>query len=228
MTKAGFDAQLHKNVLTKILVGIYKTQKSKLGFKGGTAAMLFYDLPRLSMDLDFDLLSDLNREDKDNILEVLSKHGEILEEQDKKYTLFYLLSYESGKPNIKIELNKRIWDNNNYIDKWLLGVDIKLADKPTLFTNKLVALTDRKQPVARDLYDVHFFSKMEFPLNQQLIREGTGKSKAELISYTLDYIDEYFNSANVLQGLAELIDEDQKPWIKDHLIEDTKLGLKNL
>lgn len=29
---------------------------SVLGFKGGTAALLFYGLPRLSVDLDFDLI----------------------------------------------------------------------------------------------------------------------------------------------------------------------------
>lgn len=48
----------HKNMLLHILKDIYSDQVmgSIMGFKGGTAALLFYDLPRFSVDLDFDLL----------------------------------------------------------------------------------------------------------------------------------------------------------------------------
>jgi len=50
----------HKTNLTNILIDIYKDSLlgSVLGFKGGTAAMLFFNLPRFSVDLDFDLLVD--------------------------------------------------------------------------------------------------------------------------------------------------------------------------
>lgn len=48
----------HKSILTEILKAIYEdaTLAPLLGFKGGTAAALNYDLPRFSVDLDFDLL----------------------------------------------------------------------------------------------------------------------------------------------------------------------------
>ena len=48
----------HKIKLIDILKSLYGDPdlRTILGFKGGTAAMLFYDLPRLSVDLDFDLL----------------------------------------------------------------------------------------------------------------------------------------------------------------------------
>ena len=44
--------------MRQVLEGIYRdiSLAGSLGFKGGTAAMLFYDLPRFSVDLDFDLL----------------------------------------------------------------------------------------------------------------------------------------------------------------------------
>ncbi len=54
------DITKHKTHLTNILLDVYKnsTLSPVLGFKGGTAAMLFYKLPRFSVDLDFDLLID--------------------------------------------------------------------------------------------------------------------------------------------------------------------------
>ena len=52
------DTDRHKNILIKILKDIYtdNTIGPILGFKGGTAAYLFYDLPRFSVDIDFDLI----------------------------------------------------------------------------------------------------------------------------------------------------------------------------
>ncbi|MDP1764062.1 MAG: nucleotidyl transferase AbiEii/AbiGii toxin family protein [Sediminibacterium sp.] len=48
----------HKSYLVRILKDIYEDIQlgSLLGFKGGTALMLFYDLPRFSVDLDFHLI----------------------------------------------------------------------------------------------------------------------------------------------------------------------------
>jgi predicted nucleotidyltransferase component of viral defense system len=47
----------HKTILFQILKDIYKETRISpyLGFKGGTAASLFYGLDRFSVDLDFDL-----------------------------------------------------------------------------------------------------------------------------------------------------------------------------
>ena len=52
------DITKHKTHLTNILIDIYKESVTGavLGFKGGTSAMLFYQLPRFSVDLDFDLI----------------------------------------------------------------------------------------------------------------------------------------------------------------------------
>lgn len=53
----------HKFFLAQILKDIYSDIElaNCLGFKGGTALMFFYDLPRFSVDLDFNLL-DLAKE----------------------------------------------------------------------------------------------------------------------------------------------------------------------
>ena len=70
------DYAQHKNILIKILKDIVTnpTIGSALGFKGGTAAMLFYGLNRFSVDLDFDLL-DPSKEER-----VFEKVKTILEE----------------------------------------------------------------------------------------------------------------------------------------------------
>ena len=52
------DKHTHKFTLASLLKDIYSHPDLGpiFGFKGGTAALLFYDLPRFSLDLDFDLL----------------------------------------------------------------------------------------------------------------------------------------------------------------------------
>ena len=49
------NIDLHKSIFINILRGIYSDPllRSILGFKGETATMLFYELPRFSVDLDF-------------------------------------------------------------------------------------------------------------------------------------------------------------------------------
>jgi predicted nucleotidyltransferase component of viral defense system len=53
------DINRHKFYLVSVLKDIYSDTElaALLGFKGGTAQMLFYDLPRFSVDLDFNLLN---------------------------------------------------------------------------------------------------------------------------------------------------------------------------
>lgn len=221
MTEQGFDPTRHKRILTNLLSDIVKVLGGKVGFKGGTAAFLFYDLPRLSLDLDFDVLQEFTEKEQEKIKTKLIKRGKIKEQAEKRYTLFYLFSYEEGKPNIKLEFNHRVWENNSYTEKWLLGTELKVANEATLFTNKLVALTDRRKPVARDLFDVNFFLGQEFSLSEPLVKERTQKPLAQLLDETIDFIKQNYNSQNVLDGLGEVLDDEQKDWVKSNLVEDT-------
>ena len=52
------DINKHKFFMMQVLKDIYtdKELANCLGFKGGTALMFFYQLPRFSVDLDFNLL----------------------------------------------------------------------------------------------------------------------------------------------------------------------------
>lgn len=227
MTLKGFEIDKHKQILTEILIEIIKFLNSKVAFKGGTAAMLFYNLPRMSLDLDFDLFGELSEEEIDTLKIIIKKHGEIKEFRNKRFTLFFLLDYEKNYPNIKIEFNKRIWKNNSYETVWLLGVGMRIADKKTMFSNKLAALSERKTIAARDLFDVHYFLKLNYPFSGELIKERTGKTAGEYFDYLKKFIVKNYSKKNVIQGLGEILDEGQKSWAKDHLISETIKELDN-
>lgn len=94
----------HRTILFQILKDIYSdtTLAPYLGFKGGTAALLFYGLDRFSVDLDFDLLAE---EEEDRVFtrmgQIVEKYGVIKESYQKRFNLFYLLSYRKGVQHIK-------------------------------------------------------------------------------------------------------------------------------
>lgn len=228
MTQKAFSVDTHKRVLTELLVDIIKYLGPKAAFKGGTAAMMFYNLPRMSLDLDFDLFQELTEEEIDNLKIIIKKHGTIKEFRDKRFTLFFLLDYQPNYPNIKIEMNKRLWENNSYETVWLLGIEIKIADKKTMFSNKLVALSERRSLACRDLFDVHYFLKLHYPLGEALIKERTGKSLKSFITFIKKFILKNYNKKNILQGMGEILNESQKAWAKDHLIPQTIKELDEL
>lgn len=216
-----FDVKIHHRYLSLLLAELAKAFPEKIAFKGGTCAYFFYHLPRFSFDLDFDMLREFSAEDTGLFREVLSRHGQAKEFRDKKNTLFCLFDYGKGHPNIKIELSKRVWKNNVYRPVWFLGVPVLAADQATILTNKLVALTDRKNAVARDLYDSWYFLKSEFPVNHPLIMERTGKDSASYLKEAAAFIKKTFTARNVLHGFGDALDEKQMAWAKSHLISET-------
>jgi len=228
MTKKGFSQELHKQTLIRILVDIFKEFGGKVGFKGGTCAYLFYELPRISLDLDFDLLSPFEKKDVDALKAILAKKGIIRDFKDKRHTIFFLLAYKKDAPNVKVEFNKRVWENSAYKTIWFLGVEMRIADESTILTNKLIALSDRKMPVARDLFDGYYLLKLGFKLNEKLINERTGKTLEEYIGYLVPFIERTYNDKNILHGMGEILEEKQKDWIKKELIQEIVKELKKL
>lgn len=216
-----FDINLHKRHLITLLLEICKLLDGKVAFKGGTCAMLFYNLNRFSFDLDFDILETLNREDIDSTKEILFKHGIIKDFFDKHNTIFFLFNYRKDYPNIKVEFNKRTWKHNRYKTVWYMGVRMEIVDEPTLLTNKLIAISDRKSPVARDLFDAYCLLSLKFPISEDLIKERTEKGKQDYIKFLISFIERNYTARNVLQGLGEILGKEQKQWVKKELIEQT-------
>jgi predicted nucleotidyltransferase component of viral defense system len=228
MTKKGFNQEYHKQILIKILVDIFKEFGGRLGFKGGTCAYLFYELPRISLDLDFDLLSPFEKKDMDALKAIFTKKGMIKDFKNKRFTVFFLLSYAKDAPNIKVEFNKRIWENNAYKTVWFLGVEMRIADESTVLTNKLVALSDRRMPVARDLFDGYYLLKLGFKLNERLIMERTGKTLEDYIEFLIPFIERTYNRRNILHGLGDVLENKQKDWVRKELIQEIVKELRQL
>lgn len=221
-----FDAALHKRHLSQLLAETNKRLAEKIAFKGGTCALFFYNLPRLSFDLDFDVLNPLTEVDNDGIKEILSRHGTIREFYEKRFTTFFLFDYGKGHPNIKLEFNKRVWESNVYKQALFLGVPITIADEATTLTNKLVALTNRKTAAARDLFDSWYFLNAGFSINEAIVFERTELHLKDYLKKAIGFIEKTYNSRNVIHGLGDALDESQKDWARAKLKDETLFLLK--
>lgn len=223
------NQQKHKLILIQILKDIYTNIKIApfLGFKGGTAAYLFYDLPRFSVDLDFDLL-DIGEDKKFSVMqeiaEILSQYGEIKDKFQKRYTLFFLLSYGQGEHNIKIEISLRNL-RSKYVLKEYLGISMLVVDQKHLFTYKLIALANRTNLAMRDVLDVWFFLKNNYDLDEDIICDCTKKSLKDYLETCISIIEK-LKDRQMLESLAELLDDKMKNFVKTKLKDDVIFLLK--
>jgi predicted nucleotidyltransferase component of viral defense system len=227
------DAANHKTILIRILKDIYTdaTIGPFLGFKGGTAALLFYDLNRFSVDLDFDLL-DPSKEPYifEQIKKIIGEYGTIKDLHEKRYTLFFSLSYDDKHQNIKVEINRRDF-GSQYEVKSYLGISMKVMLKEDMTANKMVAMTERIGQANRDIFDTYFFLKHNWPINEQIIEKRTGKSMRQFLKECIEKLESMSN-VGILNGLGDLLDEKQKTWAKNKLRTETifllQLKLENL
>lgn len=228
------NKEKHQLIMGQILKDIYTNVSisSLLGFKGGTCAYFLYHLLRFSVDLDFDLfINDKKTQELvfENVRKILIKFGNTKDECIKYNTIFFLLSYGSTDHNIKIEINTRKFEDNvkdHYKLQEYLGILILAAKKDYLFTNKLIALTSRKELAMRDVYDIYFFAKNNWDINQKIIKTKTNKNIKEYLSDCINLIEKIKDN-QILQGLGELLDEKEKKWVKSNLKKETIFLLKN-
>ena len=148
----------HRTILFQVLKDIYSdtTVAPFLGFKGGTAAVMFYGLDRFSVDLDFDLLDEMKQDLVfEKLIKIVAKHGEVKESHIKRFSLFCLLSYEDNARNIKVEVNRRQF-GSKYEIKTYLGVSMPVMVQEDMFAHKLMAMHERIGKTSRDIYDVWY------------------------------------------------------------------------
>ena len=222
----------HKNVLIRILKDIFidPTIGPVLGFKGGTAAHLFYGLNRFSVDLDFDLL-DKKRDELvfERMSKILENYGTIKDRRKKRYSLFYLLSYhdkERDAQNIKIEINRRDF-GSRYALKSYLGIAMKVMVKEDMAAHKLVALYEREGKTNRDIFDVQFFLQNNWPIHREIIETRTRLPYLKFLSRCIDIVEKK-KDRGILSGIGELLDEHQKQWVRAKLKAETLFSLRLL
>ncbi len=221
------DTNAHRTILLQMLKAIYTDTSlgPLLGFKGGTAALLFYNLDRFSVDLDFDLL-DNSRESFvfERLEKILPEFGSIKEKHKKFHTLFFLLSYAEEARNVKVEISRRQAESRYSLQNYL-GISMLVQERDDMFGNKLIAMTERKKPASRDIYDVYFFLKNHWGINKAIVEKRSGMAFTDYLNKAINYLERY-NDTFILQGLGDLIDAKQKAWAKAKLKTETLFLLK--
>jgi predicted nucleotidyltransferase component of viral defense system len=145
-----------------------------LALKGGTAINLtIFNLPRLSVDIDFDFAENLPLDEtiaaretiRDTIRRYMAMRGYVLSEKSKQYhaldsSVYQYTSAGGVKDNIKIETNYSLRSHVLPFSRRpmeTLGVftpvTVLTLDPVEIFAGKIVALLSRA--AARDLYDIN-------------------------------------------------------------------------
>lgn len=218
---------MHRKVMISILRSVYSDPELRrtLGFKGGTAAMLFYGLPRLSVDLDFDLLRPEHKGMVfDRLREMLARFGTLVQGLEKRYTIFFLLSYKKGERQIKIEISKRP-STARFLSKNYLGIPMLVMKEEDMAAGKLSALLTRARFAARDLFDLYFFLEQGWDINEDLLKGKTAMSLADAFSKARERV-ESAKQTDLLAGLGELLDEKQKAWVREKLKDELVFQLR--
>jgi predicted nucleotidyltransferase component of viral defense system len=221
------DINKHKFLLIQILKDIYSDIElsNYLGFKGGTALMFFYDLPRFSVDLDFNLL-DKDHEDMvyNKVREILLKYGSIYDEAKKYFGPLVVLNYGYGERKLKVEISNRVFENR-YEIRNLLGISIKVMVQEDLFAHKLCALLDRSSITNRDIFDCWFFMENRTPLNKDIVEYRMKMPLTEYLHNCIVHL-ESMSDKGMLQGLGELMDDNIKKFVQTNLRSETISLLK--
>lgn len=217
----------HKNILLQILKDIYSDAAiaPHLGFKGGTAALLFYGLNRDSVDLDFDLLDEgKERVVFERIQKISAGYGKVVDSRVKRFNLLTIISYDLKSQNIKIEVNRRKF-SSRYELKTLLGISMLVMTQEDMFANKLMAMHERVGKTSRDIYDVWFFLKQRWPIKKEIVEQRSGVSFQGLLQKCIEQL-ENMDNRHILDGLGEFLTASQKDWVREKLQTETIFLLK--
>lgn len=222
-----FDSEKHKLVMIRILKDLYSDSDigKILGFKGGTMAYLFYDLPRASVDLDFDLL---NKNKEELVFEktkiILERHGKIIESIIKKNSIFFLVDYGYEDRKLKIEIT-RTKTETSYEVKNYLGISMLTINKSAMVACKLLALATRVKMANRDIFDIWFFLKNNWEIDENVIKNKGKTTTKDIIKKAINRIKKVKDN-EILFGLGDLLNNSNKDWVKNNLKNEVLLELK--
>ena len=221
------DYPKHQNILLQILKDIFSDTSLSpfLGFKGGTSALMFYGLDRNSVDIDLDLLDESQeREVFEKILKIAAGYGRIIDSRIKRFNLIAVIAHDRKSQNIKIEVNRRNF-GSKYELKTLLGIPMLVMTREDMFANKLMAMYERVGKTSRDVYDVYFFAKNNWPINKKLVEARAKISWEEVLTGCIKLLEKMDNR-HILDGLGETLAEPRKDWARAKLRTETIFLLK--
>jgi predicted nucleotidyltransferase component of viral defense system len=222
-----FDINKHRFFLVKVLKDIYSDPllSVSLGFKGGTALMFFYDLPRFSTDLDLDLLEPDNQAEVfRKVRKIVMKYGNIHDEAQKFFGPLIVLDYGAGERKLKVEISNRLFENC-YEVRNLMGFNVRVMIAPDMFAHKLCALLDRNKMANRDIFDTWFFMQRQTPVNKNIVEFRMQVPFTQHLENCIRDL-ESGKHKSLLDGLGELMDPEMKHFVKNKLLSETISLLK--
>ncbi len=215
------DRPRHELYLKRILRAILIEQdiSSRLAFKDGTCLYLFYGLNRFSVDLDFNLIPEAKVKSfpLKKLDTIIHRFLIVNESYNKRNTFFWRGSFEKGREQIKIEINKRLFPDL-YEIKQFYGLSIRTLERSCLFAHKLCAIKERRQN--RDLFDANFMFEKNFKINEDIIRLRTKSSVTDFLRDLHHLVKTQVDTNHILDGIGELLDAKTKIWTKNHLLDE--------
>ena len=222
---ARIDDSVHKFFMLQLLKDIFSDAllSSVLAFKGGTATMFFYNLPRFSTDLDFNLL-DLQKEQEvyDRVRKIVLKYGKIYDEAVKHYGIIIVLDYGIGERKLKIEISSRLYDNHYEIKNYL-GLQMRVMVKEDMFAHKLCALLDRTEITSRDVFDCWFFLKERTSINKAIVESCMGMPTQQYLDKCIESV-QGISEKSLISGMGELTEGEMKNFVR-HGLKDELISL---
>jgi predicted nucleotidyltransferase component of viral defense system len=128
--------------------------------------------------------------------------------------------------NIKVEVNRRDFGSRFEL-KTLLGISMQVMVKEDMFANKLMAMYERIGKTSRDVYDVYFFAKNNWPINKKLVEDRAKISFKEVLVKCVELLEKMDNR-HILDGLGEVLTAPQKDWARAKLRSEATFYLNAL
>lgn len=235
---------IHKVWLCRILTSIADDPMlaSLLRFKGGTCAAMREVVDRFSVDLDFDLIDASKNDIVQKHLETIFKKMKLTIKDRSEKVPQYFLKYPSSEAvkahtpdtrnTIKVDVTFPPPASNDYEPIRLIEIDriIQCQTIPTMFANKLVALTERYDRygtiAGRDVFDIHTLLLGGYDFKKEILEERTGMSAKEYLGRALEFVEKNVTQTIIDQDLNTLLPPKQFHHIRMGLKQETVMMLK--
>jgi hypothetical protein len=209
-------------LIIQILKDIYSDIElaNYLGLKGETVLMLFYDMPRCSIDLDFNLL-DHSKEKRvlEKIKNILLKYGNIFDLAIIFFGQTITLSYGTANRRAKIEISKHE-SNNQYEIRNLLGINMRVMTATDMLSHKLCDLSDSSTVLNRNIFDSWFLLNKKIPVNKLIVETRTRMFLKDYLQKCINKL-ESIEDGELLEGMEEFVSARIKNFISTKLLSET-------
>lgn len=198
-------------------------------FKGGTCARMLGYLDRFSVDLDFDLAEDADKNKFRGKLHVIFNNLNLEIKDESKTALQFFLRYPASpekRNTLKLEFLDKVYKANKYEPQYLAPIERTVVCQTidTMFGNKLVAPLDRYEEsggiAGRDIYDIHHYFLRGYDYSGEVIKERRGTSVLNYFKSLRRFIEKEITRKILEEDLNALLDYEKFKQIRKYLKQE--------